>query len=45
MSKAADKAARRAAKQRIVDERGRRKNAAKRARALADKKSDSMPGM
>jgi ABC-2 type transport system permease protein len=43
VSKAADKAARRAAKQRIVDERGRRKNAAKRARALADKKSDSMP--
>lgn len=43
MSKAADKAARQAAKNREVDERGRRKNAARRARALMEKKSDSMP--
>lgn len=37
MSKAADKA------RDQVDERGRRKNAARRARALADKKSNAMP--
>ncbi|MFL6062015.1 MAG: ABC transporter permease [Marmoricola sp.] len=43
MSKAADKALRQAAKNREIDERGRRKNAARRARALAEKKADSMP--
>jgi ABC-2 type transport system permease protein len=43
VSKAADKAARKAAKQHQVDERGRRKNAARRARALMDKKAESMP--
>lgn len=43
MSKAADRAARRAAKQHQLDERGRRKNAAKRARTLMDKKANSMP--
>ncbi|RNL63037.1 ABC transporter [Nocardioides marmoriginsengisoli] len=43
MSKAADRAARRAAKAHAVDENGRRRNAARRARALAEKKSDAMP--
>lgn len=43
MSKAGDRAARRAAKQHAIDERGRRKNAAARARRLMDKKADAMP--
>jgi len=43
VSKTADKALRQAQKNRDTDERGRRRNAAKRARALAEKKADSMP--
>jgi ABC-2 type transport system permease protein len=43
VSKAADRAVRQAAKARDTDERGRRRNAAQRARALMAKKSDSMP--
>ncbi|MFL6155251.1 MAG: ABC transporter permease [Marmoricola sp.] len=43
MSKAADRAERRAAKNHVVDERGRRKNAAQRARSLMAKKADAMP--
>lgn len=37
------KAGDKAQKRHVTDERGRRKNAAQRARALADKKGDSMP--
>lgn len=43
MSKAADRAARLAAKDVEVDARGRRRNAARRARALMNKKADAMP--
>lgn len=43
MSKAGNRAERRALKEHHVDERGRRKNAAQRARALMNKKADAMP--
>jgi ABC-2 type transport system permease protein len=41
--RAANKSAERAAKQAAVDERGRRRNAARKARRLMERKADSMP--
>lgn len=41
--KAADKAEKSARRQRQIDEKGRRRNAAERARRLAERKADSMP--
>jgi ABC-2 type transport system permease protein len=43
VTKAADQAAKLAANQAEADERGRRKNAARRARNLMEKKADAMP--
>jgi ABC-2 type transport system permease protein len=42
-NKAADRAERKATKRRQVDESGRRRNAARKARKLMEKKADSMP--